>query len=693
VQALVREAREVAAHVEAHVVHVAARERRREVAAGVLEAGLGQVARQAVGARMGQHALQVDRAGEAPAAAGHRGAGRRRRRGRRRGAGPGAPLQLQLALGVRVGEAHVVQRDRDGRRLRRVVRRLDLPARVGAEAIERDHGLLEHAGQLDAAAVEREVRGAAALVRVERELGVAPAGPAAAAALGDGAGGHGEAVDLCSDPVDGGRGQRARPARVELAHHAFGLVVGQPLLRDRGQRQRRGEAAHQREVEVVGRQLAAGHRREVVPRHGAGGQRRGRRRRHRVPGRRGHRLVAVAADERAPAELHHDAALQLLPRQPHVARWPGDAVGRLEAEVLGRQRDAGRVAARVQAAAGMRDGQRLDLRRQPHGDAGELHVGGGRAPVVVLEVQPQPQRALAALELERQVDVALQLRDVAARQVGVEGARPAAPVAGVREQRLAGARAQREAVAPVGGRRGVDAHVVRAQAVAQDDVDVGQLERRRGALLVDPAHGAAAQHDLLLAEEPVERCGLVGAGDAGARSEVEAADVHVAGGVAPHQQARVLDVELRQPRLQHQQRLRRQRRRHPRQPQRLRAGRVAQHDVAQVDCGYPRRRAHADVADSHRNPYRATGMAFYLGAPILDVRQNPPLQSQPREHDQAQEGQARIDDGFPGQLEPAPPRHEAQPPDDWIEKCARLQSHEKFGTGWQRPRPQCRWAR
>ena len=86
-------------------------------------------------------------------------------------------------------------------------------------------------------------------------------------------------------------------------------------------------------------------------------------------------------------------------------------------------------------------------------------------------------------------------------------------------------------------------------------------------------------------------------------------------------------------------------------------------------------------------------MAFDLGAPILDVRQNPPLQSQPREHEQAQHGQAGIHHGFPGQLKPAPPRHEAQPPDDWIEKCAQLQSHEKFGTGWQRPRPQCRWAR
>jgi hypothetical protein len=41
--------------------------------------------------------------------------------------------------------------------------------------------------------------------------------------------------------------------------------------------------------------------------------------------------------------------------------------------------------------------------------------------------------------------------------------------------------------------------------------------------------------DLLLAEEPVERGGLVGAGDGGARREVEPADVQVTGGVAPHQ--------------------------------------------------------------------------------------------------------------------------------------------------------------
>ena len=388
---------------------------------------------------------------------------------------------------------------------------------------------------------------------------------------------------------------------------------------------------------MVGRELAAGHGLQVVPGHLAGGRGGRRRCRQRVAAGLGQRLLARVADVGAPALAHEHAALLLLPRHPHVAGRPRHAVDGLEAEVLGRQRDARRVAARAQPPARVGDGQPLHVGGQAHAHAVQLQVGGGRAPMVVLEVEPQAQRSGAALQVERQVDVVLELRDVAARQVGVDGAGPAAPVAGVGKQRLAGSGAQREAVAPRGGWRGVHAHVVRAQAVAQHDVHVGELERGRVALLVDPAHRAVAQHQFLLAEEPVERGRLVGAGNRGARRQVEAADVHVAGLVPPHQQAGVLDVELGQARRHHEQRARGQRRGHPRQAQRLGAGGVAQHHVAQVQRGDPARRPHADRTDAHRNPYRAAGMPFHVGAPILDVRQNPPMKSQPGEHEQAQQ--------------------------------------------------------
>ena len=155
----------------------------------------------------------------------------------------------------------------------------------------------------------------------------------------------------------------------------------------------------------------------------------------------------------------------------------------------------------------------------------------------------------------------------------------------------------------------------------------------------------------------------------------------------------VLDVELRQPRREDEERARRQRGRHARQAQRVGAGGVTQHHVAHFEGGNPAGRTDADVADAHRNPYRTAGMPLYRRAPILDVRQNPPLQSQPGKHQQTQQREAEPHGRLPCQLKRAPPRHEAQPPDDWIEKCAQLRCHEKFGTGWQRPRPQCRRAR
>ena len=189
VQALVREAGQVAAHVEAHVVHLAGRERGGEVAARLGQARLRQVAREARGAGVGQHALQVDAAGEAPAAAElaladaptpPAGAA----------FGPLCHCSCSSPSASALAKRTSSQRHRDRRRLRGVARRLDLPARVGGEAVERDHRLLEHAGQLDAAAVERQVRRAAALAGVEGDVGVAPARPAAARALGNGAGGH-----------------------------------------------------------------------------------------------------------------------------------------------------------------------------------------------------------------------------------------------------------------------------------------------------------------------------------------------------------------------------------------------------------------------------------------------------------------------------------------------------------------------
>ena len=137
---------------------------------------------------------------------------------------------------------------------------VDRPTRARGEAIEGDHRCVEHAGQLDRAAVEAEACAAALLVRVEGHARVAPARAACLRAGLHRRRGHREALDRGARAVARGRVERSVPARRETLDDARGMVVGEPVRGARGQRQRAGEAAHQREIEGIGRDAPAGDR-------------------------------------------------------------------------------------------------------------------------------------------------------------------------------------------------------------------------------------------------------------------------------------------------------------------------------------------------------------------------------------------------------------------------------------------------
>ena len=62
---------------------------------------------------------------------------------------------------------------------------------------------------------------------------------------------------------------------------------------------------------------------------------------------------------------------------------------------------------------------------------------------------------------------------------------------------------RRESLAPLRRRRGVQAQRVAPRAVAHHEIDLLQRERRGAAHLVGPAHGAVADDELALAEEPI----------------------------------------------------------------------------------------------------------------------------------------------------------------------------------------------
>ena len=315
-------------------------------------------------------------------------------------------------------------------------------------------------------------------------------------------------LDAAADAVVQRRIERAVPARVEPGDDAFRTNVGEQLAQGRAERNAAGDAGHQADVEALGLEFAA-------------------------------------------IDL---LAFGLVPGHAQVALRPADAVAGDEAEAVQLHRRSIALALGVEAALDLLEGERLDAAVEAQRHGAQHDVDGRAFGAAFVHVEPAAQRAVALAQLERQADVAAQLAHVGARQLGVDAAAPVLPVAGAGEERLVEAAAHAEAVAPFGRRRRIEAKAMLAQAVAHDDVDAREDERRRLARLVDPARRAVADHEFVLPEEPVgDRAAAVGA--AGAAAEVEAGDVDVAGRVAADVEARRFDQQLLEARLEGEQRM------------------------------------------------------------------------------------------------------------------------------------------
>jgi len=345
------------------------------------------------------------------------------------------------------------------------------------------------------------------------------------------------------------------------------------------------------------------------------------------------RLEVPAGDRAGPG-----VALDV--ERPVRAR-PVQPVAGLEAQLLRFQRERLRRLLQHQPAADPRQRQLGQAGRDAQLHRAQAHVQRQAARLAAVHVQPGAQRAVALVELEGQVHVTAQLADVGARQVGEELPAPALHRAGPVQQRLGELAAQGEALAPAGRRCRVQPQPVAAQAVAQHQVEVEELQRRRGAQLVDPADAAVEDDELVLLEEPVGR-GLGGL-RVGRAVDAEAGDEDAALRVAAQQQLGAVQQQLGETQFEGQQRARRQRGADAGQVQRLPAGGLDDAHVAQVQRGDPSGRSGADGADLHGYPQCLGGLLFELGPPVVDVRQNRPVQCQPgrdQQGEQAQRSQA-----------------------------------------------------
>ena len=317
------------------------------------------------------------------------------------------------------------------------------------------------------------------------------------------------------------------------------------------------------------------------------------------------------------------AALALAPGDAQVALRPGQAVAGAKAEATHGDRGAIAEPLGIDPAGDLLERERLDARVQAQRDRAQGDVERDAGRLAAAHLEPGAQRAVAFAQLERQRNAPTQLAQVGARQLSVGVAAPEAPVAALGEQRLGEAAAQAEALAPARGRRRIEPQVVLAQAVANHELDVAQDQRRRLARVVEPAHGAGADHELVLLEEPLGGAAVVLA--PGRAGEVETGDPDPAALVAPHVQARPVDQELREARLQRQQRARRKRREDARQGQRDALLGVEDLDLTQLDRRHPATRFRRDRAYSHRRPDQGAGARLDGRTPLLDVRQNQPM--------------------------------------------------------------------
>jgi hypothetical protein len=123
-------------------------------------------------------------------------------------------------------------------------------------------------------------------------------------------------------------------------------------------------------------------------------------------------------------------------------------------------------------------------------------------------------------------------------------------------------------------------------------------------------------------EEPVG--GRVVVGNAAAR-DVEAGDADPAALVAPDVEARAVDQELREARLERDHAARRERREDARQGERDALLDIEDADVAQLERWHPAARLRRDRADLHGRAEHAAGAGLDRAAPFLDVRQNEPV--------------------------------------------------------------------
>ena len=135
-----------------------------------------------------------------------------------------------------------------------------------------------------------------------------------------------------------------------------------------------------------------------------------------------------------------------------------------------------------------------------------IDVHGLRHHLALAHLRPQTQPTLTVLHTvpQHKAQIGLHGRKVEVRKSGVDISIPGLQVAGMAsEQWLVKTSLQAKPRTPFRRRRGIDAPIVAAQAIAQNDIDFLQFHRRQRRLLINPAQAPTVHKYFGLAPKPV----------------------------------------------------------------------------------------------------------------------------------------------------------------------------------------------
>ena len=247
-------------------------------------------------------------------------------------------------------------------------------------------------------------------------------------------------------------------------------------------------------------------------------------------------------------------------------------------------------------------------------DARQAYVGSNAGPLLLGEIQPQSQAASTGRQVDRVVDPLLPRRQIGVVEFGVGLPLPCLQQVEIAALEIA---AHIQAAGQCRWRFGDQRKAVTSAAVAQIEGHAGQLQRRRSSQFVGPGQPGIANDNPVLCQQPIGE-GVVIA----PLADLQAGDEELAGTIATNGQARAVDFEASEARLEVPQRRPRQIHRHVLEFQRHPPLGIADGQTMNLQMWPPTTPVGGQLANGHRSRQRLSQGLLDIAAIAADIGQD-----------------------------------------------------------------------